>query len=263
MSNNNAALGNAVTGAKLCALCQLPKILKKSHIVPEFMYQGMYDSKHRFLSISRDVSDRPRMHQKGFYEPLLCGDCEEKFSRYEGYAANVFYNNGAPSSTIEGSFITLRSVDYKKLKLFFLSLLWRFSVTTLNELKGASIGKHSEKLRMMLKSEDPGKELEYPFLLTAVMWQGNHIGDFIAPPMCAKLDAHHIWSFVVAGIVMSFYVSSHPQTHIPKEAFLDLAGTLRIDRKEITKIPYLHKFASEIQGANRARNLQLSASQAP
>jgi hypothetical protein len=35
-----------------CKLCRLPRQLRKSHIIPEFMYTSMYDDKHRFHVVS-------------------------------------------------------------------------------------------------------------------------------------------------------------------------------------------------------------------
>ncbi len=75
-----------------CALCQLNKPLRRSHIVPEFMYKPMYDFIHRFQGLSLNVSERPQTHQKGLREELLCHDCEQLLAnKYENYAATAFY----------------------------------------------------------------------------------------------------------------------------------------------------------------------------
>lgn len=237
-----------------CALCTQPKPLRQSHIVPEFMYQQMYDRKHRFLALGTIASDRAMRYQKGLREDLLCGQCEGLFSRFEGYAAQVFYGKGAPSTRVEGSMLILQGLEYDKMKLFLLSLLWRFGVTKLRVFRGALLGAHTDTLRQMLLRQDPGDPLDYPCLLTAVMWQGKHIGDFIVPPCLAKMDGHHIWSFVVAGIVMTFFVSSHKPNDLPGEAFLTKGGSLVVMRKEITEIEFLHRFASEVAEAQRKRS---------
>jgi hypothetical protein len=69
-----------------CALCQQNKQLCDSHIVPEFMYQHMYDANHRFRVLSRNEVDATRFLRKGLREELLCRDCEAKFSKWESYA---------------------------------------------------------------------------------------------------------------------------------------------------------------------------------
>jgi hypothetical protein len=132
--------------------------------------------------------------------------------------------------------------------------MWRFGVTKLAVFKGARLGPHAEKLRRMLLAEDPGDPLAYPCLLTAVTWRTKHIGNFIAPPFLAKMDGNHIWSFVVAGIVFTFFVTSHVPNEVPPPAFLRRNGSLSIMRKEITEIDFLHRFASEVTDAQRKRN---------
>jgi len=175
-----------------CALCQKNKQLRRSHIVPEFLYKEFYDPKHRFFSLSCTPSEREHLHQKGLRESLLCADCELLFSRFENYAAKVFYGNDVAASERHGDLLLLHDLDYNTLKLFLLSLLWRFGVTSIPELKGARLGPHAERLRSMLLTEDPGDPLTYPCMLTAVMWEGKHLGDLIVPPCLAKLGGQHI-----------------------------------------------------------------------
>lgn len=246
-----------------CALCQQNKVLRRSHIVPEFLYKEMYDPKHRFFALSCDASDRERWHQKGLREPLLCADCEILFSRFEGYAAKVFYGGGVASSQRHQDLLVLHGLDYASLKLFFLSLLWRFGVTSIAELKGASLGPHSERLRKMLLAQDPGDPLTYPCMLTAVMWEGKHLGDLIVPPCLARIGGQHIWSIVVAGIVFTFFVAKHIPVAAPAPAFLQKTGTMIIQVKDMRRIDFLYRFACEIGEARRRRKGRTKRSSEP
>jgi hypothetical protein len=147
----------------------------------------------------------------------------------------------------------LAGLDYTKMKLFLMSLLWRFGVTSLEFFKGARLGKHGESLSKMLLVGDPGDPETYPCFLTAVTWQGKHIGDLLVPPCLARMQGHHIWSFVVAGIVMTFFVSSHVPKLIPLPAFLQKDGSMIVTTREITEIELLYRFASDIADAQRKR----------
>ena len=67
----------------ICKFCKKDKILKNSHIIPEFFYKPLYDSKHKMIVMERDkedISDKWKI-QKGIREYLLCGDCEEHFNK--------------------------------------------------------------------------------------------------------------------------------------------------------------------------------------
>jgi hypothetical protein len=59
-------------------------------------------------------------------EPLLCYDCEQKISAFEDYAKRFFYGSSDP---IRLSLPLLPdpvfTADYRKMKLFQLSILWR------------------------------------------------------------------------------------------------------------------------------------------
>jgi hypothetical protein len=235
-----------------CALCLQPKPLCRSHIVPEFMHVGMYDDKHRFFGLSSTPERPVRFFQKGLREQLLCDDCEQQFSYYEHYASRVFYGKEVQVQPVEIGML-LSGLDYPRLKLFLLSLLWRFSVTKLEHLKGAQLGPHAERLRQMLIDEDPGRQLVYPCMITAVVHDRKHVSDLIVPPMTTHVDRQHVWNLVVAGFLMSFFVGkgSPPETLNP--LFLQEGGTLVVPIRELRDIDFLHKFSLEIGAAQRAR----------
>ncbi len=74
-----------------CRLCQRHKPLQNSHVVPEFFYKPSYDEKHRiYARIGARLAGMPPL-QKGFREPLLCWDCEQKLSPYEKYNREILY----------------------------------------------------------------------------------------------------------------------------------------------------------------------------
>ena len=106
-----------------CALCNRELPLRNSHIVPEFLYKTLYDSKHRFHQISTTPEKRNEFLQKGLREPLLCDSCEQRLSDFERYASMVL--NGGVGIGIQqrGKDVLLSGLDYKKLKLFQLSIL--------------------------------------------------------------------------------------------------------------------------------------------
>ena len=114
----------------ICYLCKKKSELKKSHIIPEFVYKDLYDSKHRFHVLST-LKETPRpIEQKGIKEKLLCGSgkCEQQLSIYEKYAKEVLMGGVEITVKDEGDIIFVSDVDYQKFKLFQLSILWRASI---------------------------------------------------------------------------------------------------------------------------------------
>ena len=143
----------------ICRLCRKLATLRHSHILPEFFYSSVYDDLHRTMLVSS--SEKEKLIQKGVREYLLCQECETKLSRYEGYAIKVIQNIQNFEHDSNGSFIFSNDIDYKPLKLFQLSILWRGSVSTNQMFANVNLGKHEERVRMMLAQENPGKAADY------------------------------------------------------------------------------------------------------
>ncbi len=56
-------------GGNICRVCLKESKLRKSHILPEFLYEDLYDEKHRALVI---YQKKEKVFQKGLRELLLC-----------------------------------------------------------------------------------------------------------------------------------------------------------------------------------------------
>ncbi len=121
-----------VTG--VCKLCQQSRPLLRSHVLPEFLYKdtGVYDPKHRFVNVPKlGSNEKPKMEQQGLRERLLCMACEGRLSKFEDYAKRVVADMQASPVPMHTSAPTpadatvISGVDYKKFKLFLMSLVWR------------------------------------------------------------------------------------------------------------------------------------------
>jgi len=76
-----------------CRLCEQNTNIKQSHIIPEWGYKNLYDSKHRLLNISmRENIVYPCFKQNGAKEYLLCNECEQHFSKLENYSKKYIHS---------------------------------------------------------------------------------------------------------------------------------------------------------------------------
>jgi hypothetical protein len=128
-----------------CALCKTEKPLSNSHVIPEFLYQELYDGLHRFHRISTTPEAKNRLLQKGIREPLLCHDCEQQISVWEGYARQVLFGGVPIQGNKEDKKITVENIDYANFKLFQLSIIWRASVSSRPEFRQVQLGPHQER----------------------------------------------------------------------------------------------------------------------
>ena len=112
-----------------CKLCGKVDKLRNSHIIPEFLFKPLYDSKHRFHVLSTVLDSPNRYEQKGIREKLLCQSCETLLSKHEGYARTVLFGGTEISVRKEDGNYIIGDIDYKKFKLFQISILWRAGIS--------------------------------------------------------------------------------------------------------------------------------------
>jgi hypothetical protein len=165
--------------------------------------------------------------QKGLREHMLCANCEQHLSTYEGYAAKVLRNLPELGSKPPGAVARVPGVDYTKFKVFQLSLLWRAGVTRQISFQEVNLGPHEERLRRMVLEGDPGKPMDYGCLLMRTEGPEalNHI---IQLPGHLRFLEHHAYDMILFGMIWIFIVSSHSNQIQERDSFLSEAGVLPI-----------------------------------
>lgn len=239
-----------------CALCRKVASLRNSHVMPEFLYDSVYDEHHRFLQVSTDHSERTISRPKGLYERLLCGACESRLEVWETYAARVLKGGVELEFKNEDWGFTVRGVEYAPFKLFGMSLLWRAAASRRPEFEGVQLGPHEEKLRRMIDASDPGRPYEYGFsIVFAPEPKARELfGHVISPPQPARYRAHHVYRFMLGLTFWLFLVSNH--MHEVDETIFSLSadGTLRVRSGGQATIDFLRSFSAEIADSNAARD---------
>ena len=238
-----------------CALCQSNRPLRDSHIIPEFLYEQLYDKIHRFHVVPFDASKPERFKQNGLYEKLLCEVCEQKFAVWEKYAKEAFCNAVGIAITQTGELVKLSNLDYHKFRLFLLSLLWRMGVSSSDFFSLVNLGgKHEEILRRALLNEDPLEPLQYPCLLSIIRNNDQLHLDQISQPMHLKsADGKHCYCVVINGMLFHFYVTSHALPAIFADACINKKDEMCIVINEVLKIPFLAEYVSNLGNAVRSR----------
>jgi hypothetical protein len=229
-----------------CKLCQQHVRLVDSHIIPEFLYKTLYDSKHRFHEISVDPGERSRLKQKGLRELLLCESCEQKLSVWERYSSRLL-NGGVPAVVAsEPGYLRISEIDYPKLKLFQLSVLWRAGVSSLEPFSQVQLGPHESRIRAMLLAEDPGDASDYGCIM-ATMMNGASIQDgIVVPPTWARLLGHKAYRFVCGGIILVYVVSGAQLPRVVVDAFAQPDGTVLVKLQQMAEMKFLMDSVAEM-----------------
>jgi hypothetical protein len=232
-----------------CRLCRGEKRLRRSHIILEFFSDNsglMYPTgkSRRLQPFTQPIHTHPgkRFDRKevgywekrhGMVEYLLCEDCEQRFSGFEDYAKRLFYGDSSPIRLqlpllADPLFIA----DYKKLKLFQLSILWRAAEAKGEFYSAVDLGQpHRERLRKMLLNEEPGTETEYLCGLTRLVIESPAILEF-QRPLGMSIETgffapvrhdHGTWEsflFVMGGLLWIFCISSTGVPEVMQNSYI-------------------------------------------
>ena len=191
-----------------CALCLHERELRLSHILPEFLYQDCYDSKHRFITVPTYEGSVPATEQKGYREYLLCHDCEQQFGEYERATSELLRRVQAEKCP-PSNFIRISDWNYHKFKMFALSILWRCHVTSLGLYSNVRLGPHAEKIRVLLKNNDSGRLSQYRFFIIKTVDSEGKIPSVLIPPQRRIVQNISGYVMMAMGFTFCFTVASH------------------------------------------------------
>lgn len=221
----------------VCRLCLKSSNLKKSHIIPEAFFKRVYGNKHRTFLISME-DKKLKFIQKGITEQLLCGSCEQKFSKWETILKNSLIAIGEKASnSLKFTFydeyqdiFKVENIKYKEFKLGILSILWRMSIASDDFFKSYDLGDYyEEKLRHILLNEDLVDEKKYPIIVTRY-----EIDETFSPGMIISFSSDRyqtfiIQSFVIWGHHFRIFVNDKRFPKMPIDACLRKSGQLYVD----------------------------------
>lgn len=127
----------------VCRLCGQVKPLENSHIIPRSFYKRIKRGVGQLLIV--EEGKEPKLSNSDPKEKLLCFDCEQYLSiNYESYGTSIMRRSDNVIHSQECIFIN--NFRYKKFYIFYLSILWRASVSTHPSFKSVSLDSSLEEL---------------------------------------------------------------------------------------------------------------------
>lgn len=196
----------------ICRFCQTEQHLIKAHIIPAGFFRSIGDPSETLEIYTNKRGARPKRAPVGVYDKsILCRPCDNLFSPWDKHAQDVLLRNSVEHVAIyDGPALvgwTIKAFDYRLLKLFFLSLLWRASVSTHDFYRHVSTGPFEQELRTMIGDGEPGEPARFAVILAR----------FDAPGYSAMLDPHpdrydgvNYFRFYLAGFVAYIKVDRRP-----------------------------------------------------
>ncbi len=196
----------------------------------------MYDGKGQFVIVKKNEGvTKYNLRQKGLKEKLLCEQCETKLSKWERYSQRILFRSERKPLKKSNEILVFENVDYKKFKLFLMSVLWRMSVSQLEELSQVRLGSlHTERIRNMLLMEDAGEEDDYGCFITSIIFDtvdletNENLRKFMTNPEAFKAQGHNCYRIFIGGFLYCFSISKHNIPARIRQLFLNKSNQLSV-----------------------------------
>jgi hypothetical protein len=202
-----------------CKLCGITsKLVRKSHIIPDFMYKGVPDGKNRMAVVDINDMNSKRIAQTGTYDKyILCYKCEnELLGRLESYVAHLIYGNPTkkPAKFKKGlsadglKSIELECIDYTTFKLGLLSILWKAHISSNPFFKAIDIGEFEPVIRKMLLNNDAGDDKVFRIAVGYLLSPSGKSVKLVISPMMVKIGECFVAVFIINSSIYFIEVGS-------------------------------------------------------
>ncbi len=194
---------------------------------------------NRFYEMHNGASS---LIQDGPKEYLLCADCEQKLSRHEKYFKEAVHLSRHGIQIVQNdSIAVISNLDYSKVKLFLLSVIWRMSVSSLPQFERISLGEHEDIIRRIIIDESPEETDNYSIGAMIPLMNGKIEEGWLCTPFVMKHGGGPIYAMIIGGILYLVCVARGSVLHDSKY-LLNESGTWAMPLIEFDRIPFLKEF---------------------
>ena len=197
----------------ICKFCGNDRKLIKAHVIPEAFFRRSRSNPTSLRLITNRAGEHEKRAPIGMYDrALVCGDCESLWKTWDEYAqilladpplnSEARYRNGKILAHI------VKDYDYDKLKLFFISMLWRASASTQPFFSKIMLGPFEQAAKELILSRDPGAPEDFAVILAK-------FNASLAKHVTLDPDRLELWGvkwyrFYIAGYVAHVKVDKKP-----------------------------------------------------
>ena len=151
-----------MTEKGICKFCEQPKELINSHIIPKKFYLD-YEKDNGYRSI--DLDGNWEKCYNGQKDYLLCHECDAGlFKKLDDYGYKIFLNEYANHIEQQDKDFVLyhlnkNDFDYYLLRKFFISVLWRASISKIKGFLNVDLGVYENIAKDILNDKTIHPEL--------------------------------------------------------------------------------------------------------
>jgi hypothetical protein len=240
-----------------CKFCLKDSELCKSHIIPDYFFKRYSGPEPE--NVLKEVNPlqpfQPR-RPKGLYEKLLCPNCESLFAKWDDFAIKFFQKSEQWNRICieKGAYFEVLNVDYKEIKLFFMSLLWRASVSRLTFYSQVTLGPFESTLRAMLKASNPGKPNEFGVVLCKLKAFNADLDKIILTPTRFRADGVNSYRFDLNEFI--FIIAADGRGAKPSKFLLKPSEPVLIIETDVLKSGKLEQMSNVLKLQSQTLSVQ-------
>ena len=188
-----------------------------AHVIPRSFFKlTRGKGKHSILvGVDQKALDR-KFKQAGVSDKnILCEQCERLFGPYDTHGIEAVLDLLNTKQIYRDDFgnpcaYLANKADHATFKLFLLSVLWRASISSVEFYQHIDLGNsHTERIKEMLKNEDPGAQSDYPFI--CFYQTGHHYPSTVLPSFQQRIeDVNFYRLYLPSNLIFLIKVDSRP-----------------------------------------------------
>jgi hypothetical protein len=177
------------------------------------------------MRVYTDQYNYGRRSPTGEYDQMVCNECEQRFQPWDEYGINFVRTHksgtvGQPIGSPNPVGLIINDIDYARLKLFVLSMLWRADASSRPIFKRIDLGNgHRGQLRQAILNGDPGSSQF--FAVAASLFKSDIHKTFLADPhpeQYAGVD--HVRFYVYGGFTFLIKVDDRDSPDFLRQTVL-------------------------------------------
>jgi hypothetical protein len=189
----------------LCRGCGKNKKLIKAHAIPESFFKGMNAGGKPPQLMSDASGVYPKKSPIGVYDKtILCRECEDKFQTMDDYAQDFLLKKENEHEEIihKGKVIGYKAhgIDTNLLRLFFIGVLWRASISNHDYYKKVNLGPYEQIAKDLVWSPASGDKGQFSFVLAK--FSDKKVGRVMLDPHRDKWHGINYYRFYMFGYIL-------------------------------------------------------------
>jgi hypothetical protein len=195
-----------------CRLCGAVKTLVQSHTVPKALHLDaqQLENTGEVMRVYSDNYNYGKRSPTGEYDRMLCDACEKRFLAWDTYGIEFVRTHKSAPVSPDAIGFSIDGVDYTKLKLFVLGMLWRANESSRPIFKRINLGeKWRTALTQAILAGDPGPP-EF-FAIIAALFKSDIHKSFLVDPHPERFGhINYVRFYIYGGFTFLIKVDQRP-----------------------------------------------------